>query len=118
MHHSSSDRMTEQKSSEDIMLNQKMVDEVVTKVNELLAQSPVKDVEKNLRVMLGGIFTRLDLVTREEFEVQQEVLKRTRELLTALETRVAALEAASESDSLGDTLDVPPETLDDLSETE
>jgi BMFP domain-containing protein YqiC len=118
MHHSSSGRMTEQKSSEDIMLNQKVVDEVITKVNELLAQSPVKDVEKNLRVMLGGIFTRLDLVTREEFEVQQEVLKRTRELLTELETRVAALEAASESDSLGDTLDVPPETLDDLSETE
>jgi hypothetical protein len=45
-------------------------------------------------------------------------LKRTRELLTALETRVAALEAASRSDSLGDTLDVPPETLDDLTETE
>ena len=42
--------------------------------------------------MLGGIFTRLDLVTREEFEVQQEVLKRTREKLTGLETRVAALE--------------------------
>ena len=100
------------------MLNQKVVDEVVTKVNELLAQSPVKDVEKNLRVMLGRIFTRLDLVTREEFEVQQEVLKSTRELLTGLETRVAALEAVSKSDSLGDTLDVPPETLDDLSETE
>ena len=63
------------------MLNPKVIDEVVTKVNELLAQSPVKDVEKNLRVMLGGIFSRLDLVTREEFEVQQEVLKRTRELL-------------------------------------
>jgi BMFP domain-containing protein YqiC len=110
--------MMEQKSSEDIMLNQKVVDEVVTKVNELLAQSPVKDVEKNLRVMLGGIFTRLDLVTREEFEVQQEVLRSTRELLTGMETRVAALEAASRSDSLGDTLDVPPETLDDLSETE
>ena len=66
------------------MLNQKIVDEVVGKVNELLAQSPVKDVEKNLRMMLGGIFTRLDLVTREEFEVQQEVLKRTREKLTDL----------------------------------
>jgi BMFP domain-containing protein YqiC len=49
---------------EEIMLNQKIVDEVVGKVNELLAQSPVKDVEKNLRMMLGGIFTKLDLVTR------------------------------------------------------
>jgi|GEM_PF-913455 BMFP domain-containing protein YqiC len=118
MRHSSSDRVKEQKSSEDIMLNPKVLDEVVTKVNELLAQSPVKDVEKNLRVMLGGIFSRLDLVTREEFEVQQEVLKRTRELLTGLETRIAALESASKSEDLGETLDVPPETLDDLSETE
>ena len=86
-----------------IMANQKIVDEIVTKVNELLSQNPIKDVEKNMRVMLSGLFTRLDLVTREEFEVQQEILKRTREKLTALETRVA---------------DVPVETLDDLSETE
>ena len=100
------------------MANQKVLDEVVTKVNELLAQSPVKDVEKNLRVMLGGVFTRLDLVTREEFEVQQEVLKRAREKLTALETRVTALENTAKSDASSNTLDVPPETLDDLSETE
>ena len=99
---------------EDIMLNQKVLDEVVTKVNELLAQSPVKDVEKNLRIMLAGIFTRLDLVTREEFDVQQEVLKRTREKLTGLETRVAQLEDASKPDDL----DIPVETIDDLSETE
>ena len=96
------------------MLNQKVLDEVVTKVNELLAQSPVKDVEKNLRIMLAGIFTRLDLVTREEFDVQQEVLKRTREKLTGLETRVAQLENASKPDDL----DIPVETIDDLSETE
>ena len=75
------------------MLNQKVLDEIGTKVNELLAQSPVKDVEKNLRVLLAGVFARLDLVTREEFDVQQEVLKRTREKLTALEARVAELEA-------------------------
>ncbi|WP_004175301.1 accessory factor UbiK family protein [Nitrosospira lacus] len=99
---------------EEIMLNQKVLDEIVTKVNELLAQSPVKDVEKNLRVMLSGMFTRLDLVTREEFEVQQEVVKRTREKLTALEARIAELENPTKSDSL----DTPAETVDDLSETE
>ena len=103
---------------EEIMANQRVLDEIVTKVNELLAQSPVKDVEKNLRVMLGGVFNRLDLVTREEFEVQQEVLKRTREKLTSLETKVEALEAAANTRMPSDTLDVPPETLDDLSETE
>jgi BMFP domain-containing protein YqiC len=80
------------------MVNQKILDEVVTKVNELLAQSPVKDVEKNLRVMLSGIFTKLDLVTREEFEVQHEVLKRTREKLTELEARVSQLETETSSE--------------------
>jgi BMFP domain-containing protein YqiC len=113
-HHSTSGRMTEQKSLEEVMLNQKVLDEIVTKVNELLAQSPVKDVEKNLRVMLSGMFARLDLVTREEFEVQQEVVKRTREKLTGLEARIAELEASAKPAQL----DVPAETLDDLSETQ
>jgi BMFP domain-containing protein YqiC len=80
------------------MVNQKILDEVVIKVNELLAQSPVKDVEKNLRVMLSGIFTKLDLITREEFEVQHEVLKRTREKLTELEARVSQLETETSSE--------------------
>jgi len=74
------------------MLNQKLLDEISTKVNNLVAQSPVKDFEKNLRVFLAGVFTRLDLVTRDEFDVQQEVLKRTREKLSALEVKVAELE--------------------------
>lgn len=84
------------------MLNQKVLDEIATKVNDLLAQSPVKDVEKNLRLLLAGVFTRLDLVTREEFDVQQEVLKRTHAKLTALETRVAELEAAGKQEIAGD----------------
>ena len=74
------------------MLNKKVLDDIGVKVNELLAQSPAKDIEKNLRALLAGMFTRLDLVTREEFDVQQEVLKRTREKLTALEAKVAELE--------------------------
>ena len=74
------------------MLNQKLLDEISTKVNDLVAQSPVKDVEKNLRVLLAGVFTRLDLVTREEFDVQQEMLIRTREKLSTLEKKLAELE--------------------------
>ena len=74
------------------MLNQKLLDEISTKVNDLVAQSPVKDVEKNMRVLLAGVFTKLDLVTRDEFNVQQEMLMRTREKLTELESRVTELE--------------------------
>ena len=78
------------------MLNQKVLDEISSKINDLITQSPVKDVEKNLRVLLAGVFAHLDLVGREEFDIQQEVLKRTREQLTALEERLTALETAGE----------------------
>ena len=51
-----------------------------------------EDVERNFRSVLRGGLARLDLVTREEFEVQEAVLARTREKLDALEKRLADLE--------------------------
>ncbi len=70
----------------------RFLDELNRKVAELIAASPAKDVEKNLRALLSSAFTRLDLVTREEFDIQQEVLRRTREKLETMEARVAGLE--------------------------
>lgn len=75
------------------MLNPKLLDEMTARVSSLLASTPAGEVEKNLRAALAGLFAKLDLVTREEFDVQREVLARTREKLATLETRVAALEA-------------------------
>jgi len=74
------------------MLKEKLFDEIAAKVSEVIAHSPAKDVEKNLRAMMGSAFNKMDLVTREEFDIQQDVLARTRETLTALEARVTALE--------------------------
>jgi len=81
------------------MLNPKLLDEMSARVSSLLASSPAGDVEKNLRATLSGLFAKLDLVTREEFDVQREVLTRTREKLVALEARVGELEARSPSSS-------------------
>ena len=50
------------------------------------------DLERNFRSLLAGAFERLDLVTREEFDVQRKVLERTREKLTALEAELQRLE--------------------------
>jgi BMFP domain-containing protein YqiC len=74
------------------MLAQKLFDEVNGKLAEVLAAGPAKDIEKNVKAVLSAAFAKLDLVTREEFEVQQAVLAKTRAALTALEVRVAALE--------------------------
>ena len=70
----------------------RFLDELNKKVSELLAASPAKDIEKNVRALLSSAFSRLDLVTREEFDVQQEVLGRTRDKLQQMETRVAEME--------------------------
>ena len=59
---------------------------------ELLAASPARDLEKNLRALVSGALGRLDLVSREEFDVQAKLLARAREQLAALEARVAELE--------------------------
>jgi hypothetical protein len=53
------------------------------------------DVEKNLNALLRGMFTKMELVTREEFEVQAEVLRNTRQKLELLEVRLAELESSS-----------------------
>lgn len=67
------------------------------RMREILARSPAADLEKNLRALLASAFSRLDLVTREEFDVQREVLARTRAKLEALEARLAELEKKSAS---------------------
>lgn len=74
------------------MFNSKFLDEVSSKLSELAATGPARDFEKNARALLMQGFAKLDLVTREEFDVQAELLSRAQEKLAALEARVAELE--------------------------
>jgi BMFP domain-containing protein YqiC len=67
------------------------------KIDQAIKNSPAKDIEKNVKAMLNQGFSKLDLVTREEFEVQTQVLAKTRAKLETLETRVAELEALLEA---------------------
>ncbi len=83
------------------MLNPKLLDEMSARVSSLLAATPAGDVEKNLRMALASLFAKLDLVTREEFDVQREVLTRTRAKLQALEARIAELESARATSRTG-----------------
>lgn len=74
------------------MFAQKLFEEIGSKVSDAVANSPVKDVEKNVKSILGSAFNKMDLVTREEFEIQQQVLLKTRAQLAELEARLARLE--------------------------
>jgi ubiquinone biosynthesis accessory factor UbiK len=78
------------------MINFKAIDELAQRLGELLPpgiESARADIEKNFRATLQAGLGRLDLVTREEFDVQRAVLLRTREKLDALERVVTDLEA-------------------------
>lgn len=63
------------------------------KINQALESTPAKDIERNVKAMMTQGFSKLDLVTREEFDIQAQVLAKTRARLEALELRVVELEA-------------------------
>lgn len=72
-----------------------LIEDIASRLSRIAETGPARDFEKNVRAALSGLFGRLDLVTREEFEVQRELLNRARARLEALEARVAQLEAKS-----------------------
>lgn len=69
------------------------LNDIQAKISQVLESSPAKDIEKNMKSMLNQGFSKLDLVTREEFDTQAQVLAKTRVRLELLEARVAELEA-------------------------
>jgi BMFP domain-containing protein YqiC len=74
------------------MLNPKLIEELAAKLATVAANTPAAEIDKNLRALLGTALGRLDLVTREEFDVQCAVLAQARERISELEARVAELE--------------------------
>ena len=74
------------------MLDPKMFEDFTQRVSNLIANSPAADIEKNVRSMMSSFFSKLDLVTREEFDTQANVLARTRQLVDQLTARLDELE--------------------------
>jgi ubiquinone biosynthesis accessory factor UbiK len=78
------------------MIDPKIIEDLTKRLADLVpegARTLQHDLEKNFRASLNSTFSRLDLVTREELEVQQAVLAKTREKIEYLEARVRELEA-------------------------
>jgi ubiquinone biosynthesis accessory factor UbiK len=75
------------------MFNNATLDELAARIGKAIEASPARDIEKNVKALLQSGLARLDVVTRQEFDVQQQVLLRTREKIEQLERRLAEFEA-------------------------
>ena len=74
------------------MLNKEKIQNLSNKIKHIIKDSPVSDMEDNINALLKSTFTKMDLIHREEFDVQTEVLKRTRAKLETLEAKIIDLE--------------------------
>lgn len=79
------------------MLNSQKLNEISNKIKEIVSDSPLANAEENLNALLKSVLTKMELVTREEFDVQAEVLRNTRQKLELLETKLALLEQQAAS---------------------
>jgi len=80
------------------VMNTKFIEDLNARIVSFLQHTPAAEIQENLKAALTASLSRLDLVTREEFDVQSRVLAKTREKLGVLEARVAALEQPRQSD--------------------
>jgi len=85
------------------MNNSNFFSDLQGKINQALESGPAKDIERNVKAAMTSGFAKLDLVTREEFDIQAQVLAKTRAKLEALELRVIALEAGLAGGTSGAT---------------
>ncbi len=74
------------------MFNSPFINDLSNKIRELVKNSPLEELDKNIHALIQGAFTKMELISREEFDVQVEVLRNTREKLEKLELKLAELE--------------------------
>ena len=74
------------------MFKPDVLSDISNKIKDLAKNSPMADLDKNIHALIQGAFTKMELVSRDEFDTQSEVLRKTREKLDLLEKKLAELE--------------------------
>ena len=74
------------------MFKKDEIQNLSNKIKTLVKNSPISDIEDNINALLKSTFTNMDLINREEYDVQIEVLKKTRAKVEALETKIKDIE--------------------------
>lgn len=85
------------------------VEDFQKNISELIARSPAADIERNMKAFMTQAFSRLDLVTREEFDIQAQLLEKALQRITALESRLDQLEGRQPAASAAAAPGVPDE---------
>ncbi len=75
------------------MLNSEALNELSNKIKEMLKNSPLSEADKNIHALIQGMLTKMELVSRGEFDVQSEVLRNAREKLAQLEAKLEVIES-------------------------
>jgi BMFP domain-containing protein YqiC len=75
------------------VIDKRFLDDLSARIDETLRGSPAQDIERNLKALVASWFDRMDLVLREDFDVQKKLLERAQAKLSELEARIAELEA-------------------------
>lgn len=73
-------------------MSKKLLDELQTRLGQIMASSPAKDIERNIRATLTQAIAKLDVVTTEEHEIQKLIITQMQHKILSLETRLAELE--------------------------
>ncbi len=73
------------------MDKKKIFEDLYSNINQMINNSPVKDIEKNIRALITQAFSKLDLITREEFDVQATMIAQLQEQVNLLQTRLENL---------------------------
>lgn len=81
------------------MIDKRLFEELNQRISDAVKNSPVQDLEKNMRAMLLAWFDRMDLVMRDDFEAQKKLLERAQLKLAELESRIIELESRAKGPS-------------------
>jgi len=79
------------------VIDKTLFEDLNERLGEALRNSPAQDIERNLRALLAAWLDRLDVVLREDFEVQKKLVERAQAKLADLERRIAELESRGQS---------------------
>ena len=81
-----------------MLFSSEKINELSIKIKELVESSPVSELERNLHALFQGMLTKMDIVSREEFEIQAALLARTQQQLRALEEKIQQLSAPADTE--------------------